>query len=66
MKVEVGDWVKLRGMRRIYEVEKVEPTKEFQGRPFTTLWLVGNKAPQLAEHVERVAAKFWIKKAGDE
>lgn len=62
MKVEVGDWVKLRGMRRIYEVSEVNEAREIGTMRQTIIRVHGNPAPQLAEHVEQIAPKFWIRK----
>lgn len=62
MKVEVGDWVKLRGMRRIYEVEAVQPADGTYAKPFDTMKLAGNKAWQPVHDVEKIAPKFWIRK----
>lgn len=62
MKVEVGDWVKLRGMRRIYEVEGVEHGDGTMARPWDRLKLAGHPDMQPADHVELIAPKFWIRK----
>lgn len=57
MKVEVGDWVKIRGLKRIYEVQGTTP----QSGDAAFIALAGSKVLHRANTIEAVAPKFWIK-----
>lgn len=62
MKVEVGDWVTLRGHRRIYEVSEVpEPQNDWE-RSMPVFKVHGLKTTHAVAHVEKIAPKFWIRK----
>lgn len=56
MKVEVGDWVKFRGMSSIYEVQAVSGNERV-GFVTTT---AGRGYP--IDRIEAIASKFWIDK----
>lgn len=51
MEVKVGDWIRLRGMRRIYEVAEIDQTREWPGGKQTLIRVEGLAGKQLAEHV---------------
>lgn len=54
-KVEVGDWVRFKGGRRIYEVTEARITGTFR--------VAGMKRWRLSTDVAQVAPRLWIKKA---
>lgn len=58
--IEVGDWVQIRGLKRIYEVEQVK-TVGTDTRPCARLKLAGHGLWHTPEAVTRLAPRFWIK-----
>ena len=60
MRLEVGDWVKLRGLSRIRVVEAVT---EFRGEQYIKIGEYrGEPVSVPAKRVEAVAPKFWLRK----
>lgn len=54
--IEVGDWVQMRGLKRIYEVVRVRQLSH------DVVFLVdGNQSWHVPSAVARVAPRFWIK-----
>lgn len=58
MKVEVGDWVRMRGKVRIEEVCAVEQ----RGEEVIIKTIGGLQHGSKASNIEAVAPKFWIRK----